>query len=86
MISRDAHAETMRFQAETKRLLDIVTNSLYADKEVFLRELVSNASDALEKARHDALRSGRTRARWRLKSPRTMRTGRRSSSRTMGSG
>ena len=48
----------MRFQAETKRLLDIVTNSLYADKEVFLRELVSNASDALEKARHDALRSG----------------------------
>ena len=56
--SRDAHAETMRFQAETKRLLDIVTNSLYADKEVFLRELVSNASDALEKARHDALRSG----------------------------
>jgi len=58
VISRDAHAETMRFQAETKRLLDIVTNSLYADKEVFLRELVSNASDALEKARHDALRSG----------------------------
>ena len=51
-------AETMAFQAETKRLLDIVTNSLYADKEVFLRELVSNASDALEKARHAALQSG----------------------------
>ena len=50
--------ETMAFQAETKRLLDIVTNSLYADKEVFLRELVSNASDALEKARHAALQSG----------------------------
>jgi TNF receptor-associated protein 1 len=48
----------MAFQAETKRLLDIVTNSLYADKEVFLRELVSNASDALEKARHAALERG----------------------------
>ena len=36
-------------------MLDIVTNSLYEDKEVYLRELVSNASDALEKARHAAL-------------------------------
>ncbi|KAL3897115.1 MAG: hypothetical protein SGARI_006994, partial [Bacillariaceae sp.] len=35
--------KTMEFQAETKQLLDIVTNSLYTDKEVFLRELVSNA-------------------------------------------
>lgn len=42
----------MEFQAETKQLLDIVTHSLYTDKEVFLRELVSNASDALEKLRH----------------------------------
>jgi len=51
-------SETMRFQAETRRLLDIVTNSLYADKEVFARELVSNASDALERARHEALERG----------------------------
>ena len=42
----------MEFQAETRQLLDIVTHSLYTDKEVFLRELVSNASDALEKLRH----------------------------------
>jgi len=45
-------AEKLEFQAETRQLLDIVTHSLYTDKEVFLRELVSNASDSLEKLRH----------------------------------
>lgn len=44
--------ESMDFKAETRQLLDIVTHSLYTDKEIFLRELVSNASDALEKLRH----------------------------------
>lgn len=44
--------ELLEFQAETRQLLDIVTNSLYTDKEVFLRELISNASDSLEKFRH----------------------------------
>jgi molecular chaperone HtpG len=39
------------FQAETKQVLDIVVNSLYKDKEIFVREIVSNASDALEKLR-----------------------------------
>lgn len=43
------------FQAETKKLLDIVINSLYTEKDVFLRELISNAADALEKFRHESL-------------------------------
>ena len=41
--------EEHSFQAETRMLLDIVAKSLYSEKEVFVRELVSNASDALEK-------------------------------------
>lgn len=48
---RSFSSEKLSFQAETKRLLDIVTHSIYTDKEVFLRELISNASDALEKLR-----------------------------------
>lgn len=43
------------FNADVKKVLDIVVNSLYTDKEVFVRELVSNASDALEKLRHTQL-------------------------------
>ena len=45
--------ETREFQAETRKLLDIVTHSIYTDKEVFIRELISNASDALEKFRYN---------------------------------
>lgn len=44
-------AENHEFKAETRKLLDIVARSLYTDKEVFIRELISNASDALEKFR-----------------------------------
>ncbi|XP_047522393.1 heat shock protein 75 kDa, mitochondrial [Pieris napi] len=44
--------EKKEFQAETRMLLDIVARSLYSDKEVFIRELISNASDALEKFRY----------------------------------
>ena len=48
------------FQAEVRQLLDIVIHSLYTDREIFIRELVSNASDALEKLRHAQLASSGT--------------------------
>lgn len=47
--------ETKEFQTEIRQLLDIVINSLYTDREIFLRELVSNASDAMEKVRFQQL-------------------------------
>ncbi|RWX48634.1 Histidine kinase-, DNA gyrase B-, and HSP90-like ATPase, partial [Candidatus Electrothrix communis] len=47
--------ETKQFQAETRKVLDIVINSLYTERDIFVRELVSNASDALEKFRHLSL-------------------------------
>ena len=47
--------QKFEFQAEIKQLLDIVIHSLYTEKEIFVRELVSNASDALEKLRHTQL-------------------------------
>lgn len=50
-----AKTTTHEFQAETKKLLDIVINSLYTERDVFIRELISNASDALEKYRHESL-------------------------------
>lgn len=48
-------ATTHEFQAETKKLLDIVINSLYTERDVFIRELISNGADALEKYRHESL-------------------------------
>ncbi|XP_050544840.1 heat shock protein 75 kDa, mitochondrial [Daktulosphaira vitifoliae] len=52
----NSHSEKLEFQAETRMLLDIVAKSLYSEKEVFIRELVSNASDALEKLRYLSLK------------------------------
>jgi len=53
--------ESHRFEADVRQILHLVTHSLYSDREIFLRELVSNASDALDRARFEGLSRGELR-------------------------
>ena len=48
-------SEKQAFQADVSKMLDIVINSLYSEKQIFLRELISNASDACDKLKYLAL-------------------------------
>jgi molecular chaperone HtpG len=58
MTVEQTSAQTLNFQAEVKQLLHLMIHSLYSNREIFLRELVSNASDACDKLRFEALENG----------------------------
>ena len=59
-------AETMQFKAEVKQLMDLVIHSLYSNPDIFLRELIANAADAIDKARFAALTDDKLACDWKI--------------------
>src|SRR5437764_3769556 len=57
MTTADPTAETQPFQAEVSELLNLMVHSVYSETDIFLRELISNASDACDKLRYEAIAS-----------------------------
>ena len=62
-MAMQAEQELFRFQAEATQILDLMIHSLYSNKDIFLRELISNSSDAIDRLRLEAFAHGGTRTR-----------------------
>ncbi|MCQ2378954.1 MAG: ATP-binding protein, partial [Victivallaceae bacterium] len=60
-------AKTQKFKTEVRQLLDLMINSLYSNRDIFLRELVANAADALDKARFESLTRAELADNWQIR-------------------